>query len=110
MEPLAIERTVYCLACGYAGTLDLYAQVKGILTVLDWKSGKRLWAVSHPHRRKPAPRQHASNLDLAVTDDHLVNQCAQEVLPALKGQRVEAAEREPTELANPILASLISIL
>jgi hypothetical protein len=29
LEPLAIERTVYCLECGYAGTLDLYALAKG---------------------------------------------------------------------------------
>ena len=43
LEPLAIERTVYCLACGYAGTLDLYAQIKGVLTVLDWKSGKAIY-------------------------------------------------------------------
>ena len=43
LEPLAIERTVYCLECGYAGTLDLYARVKGILTVLDWKSGKAIY-------------------------------------------------------------------
>ena len=34
MEPLVIERTVYSLACGYAGTLDLYARAKGVLTVL----------------------------------------------------------------------------
>src|SRR5499427_8422586 len=43
LEPLAIERTVYCDACGYAGTLDLYARVKGVLTVLDWKSGKAIY-------------------------------------------------------------------
>jgi len=43
LEPLAIERTVYCLASGYAGTLDLYARVKGALTVLDWKSGKAIY-------------------------------------------------------------------
>jgi len=43
LEPLAIERTVYCLDCGYAGTLDLYARVKGVLTVLDWKSGKAIY-------------------------------------------------------------------
>jgi hypothetical protein len=110
LEPLAIERTVYCFECGYAGTLDLYARVKGVLTVLDWKSGKRLWAVSRPHGRERAPRQHASNFDLAVPDDHLVNQRAQEVLPALKGQSVEAPEREPTKSANPILAGLLSIL
>jgi len=43
LGPLAIERTVYCLECGYAGTLDLYARVKGVLTVLDWKSGKAIY-------------------------------------------------------------------
>jgi len=43
LEPLAIERTIYCLDCGYAGTLDLYARVKGVLTVLDWKSGKAIY-------------------------------------------------------------------
>lgn len=43
LEPLAIERTVYCLECGYAGTLDLYARVKGVPTVLDWKSGKAIY-------------------------------------------------------------------
>src|SRR5437879_3318161 len=31
LEPLAVERTVYCFDCGYAGTLDLYARIKGVL-------------------------------------------------------------------------------
>ncbi len=43
LEPLAIERPVYCPDCGYAGTMDLYARVKGVLTVLDWKSGKAIY-------------------------------------------------------------------
>jgi hypothetical protein len=43
LEPLAIERTVYCQQCGYAGTLDLYARVEGILTVLDWKTGRAIY-------------------------------------------------------------------
>src|SRR5215470_10946789 len=43
LEPLAIERTVYCELCGYAGTLDLYARVSGIPTVIDWKSGKAIY-------------------------------------------------------------------
>ena len=43
LEPLGIERTVYCEACGYAGTLDLYARVEGALTVLDWKSGRAIY-------------------------------------------------------------------
>jgi len=43
LKPLAIERTVYCEACGYAGTLDLYARVEGALTILDWKSGRAIY-------------------------------------------------------------------
>src|SRR6266849_7464184 len=43
LEPLAIERVVYCQACGYAGTMDLYARVGGVLTVLDWTSGKAIY-------------------------------------------------------------------
>src|SRR5262245_34040247 len=42
-EPLGIERVVVCPRCGYAGTLDLYARVQGLLTVLDWKSGKAIY-------------------------------------------------------------------
>jgi len=43
LQPLAIERSVYCELCGYAGTLDLYARVAGILSVIDWKSGKAIY-------------------------------------------------------------------
>ena len=43
LEPLGIERTVYCVECGYAGTLDLYAKVKGVLSVLDWKTGRAIY-------------------------------------------------------------------
>ena len=43
LEPLVIERVVACATCGYAGTLDLYARVRGVLTVLDWKSGKAIY-------------------------------------------------------------------
>ena len=43
LEPLGIERVVACPSCGYAGTLDLYARIQGILTVLDWKSGKAIY-------------------------------------------------------------------
>src|SRR5215475_5183791 len=32
LKPLTIERAVYCVRCGYAGTLDLYARVKDRLT------------------------------------------------------------------------------
>ena len=43
LEPVAIERPVYCELCGYAGTLDLYARVTGVPTVIDWKSGKAIY-------------------------------------------------------------------
>ena len=43
LVPIAIERVVYCQACGYAGTMDLYARVNGVLTVLDWKSGRAIY-------------------------------------------------------------------
>ena len=43
LEPLAIERVVTCEGCGYAGTLDLYARVGGVPTVLDWKSGRAIY-------------------------------------------------------------------
>jgi len=65
LEPLAIERTVYCEACGYAGTLDLYARVGGVLTILDWKSGKAIYpeaflqnvAYRHAARRRGLPSE-----------------------------------------------------
>jgi hypothetical protein len=34
---------VACPTCGFAGTLDLYARVQGVLTVFDWKSGKAIY-------------------------------------------------------------------
>jgi hypothetical protein len=43
LEPLAIERVVACGACGYAGTLDLYARVRGVPTVLDWKVSRAIY-------------------------------------------------------------------
>ena len=43
LEPLALERVVYCEDCGYAGTMDLYARVKGIPTILDWKTGRAIY-------------------------------------------------------------------
>ena len=43
LEPLALERVVHCEDCGYAGTMDLYARVRGIPTVLDWKTGRAIY-------------------------------------------------------------------
>jgi hypothetical protein len=43
LKPVLIEKTVYSLAHGFAGTLDLLARVDGVLTVVDFKSGKAIY-------------------------------------------------------------------
>jgi len=84
LEPLAIERAIYCDACGYAGTLDLYARVEGVLSVLDWKSGKAIYpeaflqnvAYRHAARRLGLP----SEQGLIVRLPKLVEDPAWEVM------------------------------
>jgi len=70
LEPLAIERTVYCEACGYAGTLDLYARVEGALTVLDWKSGRAIY--TEAFLQNIAYRHAAARLGLPSTQGLIV--------------------------------------
>src|SRR5262249_48994522 len=85
LEPLAIERTVYCDACGYAGTLDLYARVRGVLTVLDWKSSKAIYPeaflqnVAYRHAAKRLGM--FSTQGLIVRLPKLVTDPAWEVMP-----------------------------
>ena len=60
LEPLAIERVVVCEGCGYAWTLDLYARVRGVPTILDWKVSKAIYPeaflqnVAYRHAAAPA--------------------------------------------------------
>src|SRR2546426_6986212 len=85
LEPLAIERTVYCLECGYAGTLDLYARVEGVPSVLDWKTGRAIYpeaflqnvAYRHAARRLGM----ASDQGLIVRLPKLLDDPAWEVMP-----------------------------
>jgi hypothetical protein len=42
-RPLAIERTVACAGCGYAGTLDFLAEVRGTPTLGDYKTGRAIF-------------------------------------------------------------------
>lgn len=42
-KPVLIERTVYSLTHGYAGTLDVLARVNGALTNVDFKTGKAVY-------------------------------------------------------------------
>lgn len=47
LKPLVIERVVYSTIHGYAGTMDLLARVNGQLTLIDFKTGKGVYAESH---------------------------------------------------------------
>jgi hypothetical protein len=70
LEPLAIERVVYCSDCGYAGTLDLYARVQGLLTLLDWKTGRAIYPEAF--LQNVAYRHAAARLDLPVEQGLIV--------------------------------------
>ena len=85
LEPLAIERTVYCVECGYAGTLDLYARVKGVPTVLDWKSGRAIYPEAFlqnlAYRHAAAGSGLASSQGLIVRLPKQLDDPAWEVMP-----------------------------
>src|SRR5262249_40271571 len=93
LEPLAVERTVVCLQCGYAGTLDLCARVRGVLTVLDWESGKAIYpgaflqniAYRHAAARLGLPAEQG----LIVRLPKLLDDPAWEVMPVPEELRIE---------------------
>lgn len=47
LKPVAVEQVVWSRTHGYAGTLDLLAEVNGVLSVLDWKTGKAVYSEAH---------------------------------------------------------------
>ncbi len=47
LKPIAVEQVIWSETYGYAGTLDLLAEVNGVLTVLDWKTGKAVYSEAH---------------------------------------------------------------
>lgn len=47
LKPILMEQTVYSKTHGYAGTLDLLAEVDGELTVVDFKTGKAVYLEAH---------------------------------------------------------------
>lgn len=47
LKPVYIEQNVWSDVFGYAGTMDLLAYVNGVLTVLDWKTGKAVYPEAH---------------------------------------------------------------
>lgn len=59
LKPIKIETTVACAKYEYAGTLDCYGYVNGKLTILDWKTGKRIYPESYMQN---AAYRYAANL------------------------------------------------
>lgn len=47
LKPLLIEQQVWSAVHGYAGTMDLLAEIDGQLTVIDFKTGKRVYPEAH---------------------------------------------------------------
>ena len=47
LKPLFIEQVVWSNLYGYAGTLDLIAEIEGKVTVIDWKSGSGIYAEAY---------------------------------------------------------------
>lgn len=43
LQPRYVEQTVFSHTHGYAGTMDLLALVKGVLTLVDFKTGKAIY-------------------------------------------------------------------
>jgi len=43
LKPVLIEQTVYSTVHGYAGTMDVLARVNGVLTLVDFKTGARIY-------------------------------------------------------------------
>jgi hypothetical protein len=47
LKPLLCEQAVWSHELGYAGTMDLLAEVNGEVTLLDWKTSKAVYSESH---------------------------------------------------------------
>lgn len=47
LKPIFIEQVVYSTEHRFAGTLDLFAEVNGVPTVIDWKTGKAVYPEAH---------------------------------------------------------------
>jgi len=43
LEPVFLEQTVWSLTHGYAGTLDCYARINGVPTVIDFKTSSAIY-------------------------------------------------------------------
>ena len=47
LKPILIEQKIWSTTYGYAGTMDLFAEVNGELALVDFKSGKAVYGEAH---------------------------------------------------------------
>lgn len=47
LKPILIEQKVYSRTHEYAGTMDLLAEINGVLTLVDWKTSKAVFGEAH---------------------------------------------------------------
>jgi hypothetical protein len=98
LKPVLVERTVFSLQHGYAGTLDLLARVNGVLTIIDMKTSKAIW----PEARLQVAAYHAAMQEMGyVPAAAMIVRLPKQVGdPAFEVQPVEAPEAlVPTFLA-----------
>lgn len=99
LEPLFVETTVYSVTHRYAGTMDLLARVNGVVTLVDWKSGKSIYPEAF--LQSAAYQMAAREMGLPAPQDGLIVRLPKTLAdPAFETAAVPAAETLfPTFLA-----------
>ena len=85
-RPVMVEFTVVSKKYGYAGTADLLAEVDGVLTLVDWKTGKSVY--KEAHLQNAAYRQAVREMGLGDPQQGLI-------------LRLPKAESDPTSNQFP---------
>ncbi len=100
LEPLAVERIVYSASHGYAGTLDLLAKVEGVVTVVDFKTGKAVY-----------PEAFLQNVAYQMAVGELgIDQPQRGVIVRLpKVQTDPAFEAVPVPAAGPLFPTFLAV-
>ena len=99
LKPLYVEQVVYSSEYGYAGTLDLVAEVNGVLTVLDWKTGKGVY--NEAHLQNAAYRQAWREMKQGDPKQGLIVRLPKNVEDPEFEVEVEVVEAKPEEEMFP---------
>jgi hypothetical protein len=70
LQPILIEERIVSRRHGYAGTVDLLALVKGVTTVVDFKTGKSIYGEAH--LQNVAYQVAVEEMGLAIPDAGLI--------------------------------------